>query len=224
MFYNEGVMTKRQWILASASPRRQELLSLFGRPFQVMPADVDETNHRTVPAEDFAHRLSQAKARAAASRVETGLVIACDTIVVLDGRILGKPASPAEARDMLMALRGRPHQVMTAVTVLDAAGGEERSACDITQVWMRSYTEQEVEGYVASGDPMDKAGAYAIQHAGFQPVAAVQGCYASVMGLPLCLLYRLLWEAGEEVDPPAEACQRHIGWQCPVYEDVLAGE
>ncbi|MGQ9516561.1 MAG: Maf family protein [Anaerolineae bacterium] len=217
-------MAKRQWILASASPRRQELLSLFGRPFQVVPTDIDETNHENMVAEELVRRLSQAKARAAASVAENGLVIACDTIVVLDGRILGKPASPAEAREMLLALRGRPHQVMTAVTVLDAAGDEERSACDITQVWMRPYTEREIEEYVASGDPMDKAGAYAIQHAGFRPVCAVQGCFASVMGLPLCLLYRLLREAGEEIGPPAEACQQHIGWECAVYEAILAGE
>ncbi len=214
-------MTKRQWILASASPRRQELLTLFGRPFQVLPADIDETNHGQVAAEDFVRRLSQAKARAAAKGVDGGLVIACDTIVVLDGRILGKPGTPAEAREVLRALRGRPHQVMTAVTVLDTPSGQEHTACDITEVWMRPYTDDEIEEYVASGDPMDKAGAYAIQHAGFRPVEAVQGCFASVMGLPLCLLYRLLCEAGEEIEPPAEACQRHTGWQCKIYRDIL---
>lgn len=212
---------KRRWILASASPRRRELLALFGRPFEVLPADIDETNHGDVPAEEFVQALSRAKARAAAERAAGGLVIACDTIVVLDGRILGKPASPAEAREMLMALRGRPHQVMTAVTVLDTAGGQERTACDITEVRMRPYTDAEIEEYAASGDPMDKAGAYAIQHAGFRPVEAVQGCYASVMGLPLCLLYRLLREAGEDIEPPAAACQRHTGWQCRVYLDIL---
>lgn len=214
-------MTKRQWILASASPRRQELLTLFGRPFRVLPADIDETNHGRAPAEDFVRRLSQAKAHAAAKGVDGGLVIACDTIVVLDGRILGKPETPAEAREMLRALRGRRHQVMTAVTVLDPASGEEHTACDITEIWMRPYTDDEIEEYAASGDPMDKAGAYAIQHAGFRPVEAVQGCFASVMGLPLCLLYRLLCKAGEEIEPPAEACQRHTGWQCRVYRDIL---
>lgn len=214
-------MTKREWILASASPRRHELLALFGRPFRVLPADIDETNHGLVPAEDFVRRLSQAKARAAAQNADRGLVIACDTIVVLDDRILGKPGTPAEAREMLEALRGRPHQVMTAVTVLDTVSGQERTACDITEVWMRPYSDAEIAEYVASGDPLDKAGAYAIQHAGFRPVEAVQGCFASVMGLPLCLLYRLLCEAGEEVEPPAEACQRHTGWQCQVYQDIL---
>ncbi|MGC8827513.1 MAG: Maf family protein, partial [Anaerolineae bacterium] len=120
-------MLKRRWVLASASPRQRELLALLGRPFEVLPADIDETNHGDVPAEEFVRALSRAKARAAAERAAGGLVIACDTIVVLDGRILGKPASPAEAREMLMALRGRPHQVMTAVTVLDTAGGQERT-------------------------------------------------------------------------------------------------
>jgi len=214
-------MTKRRWTLASASPRRRELLSLFGRPFEVLPADIDETNHGDAPADEFVQALSRAKARVAAQKAASGLVIACDTIVVLDGRVLGKPGSPAEAREMLRALRGRPHQVMTAVTVLDAAGGQELAACDVTEVWMRPYADAEIEEYVASGDPMDKAGAYAIQHAGFRPVEAVQGCYASVMGLPLCLLYRLLRQVGEEVAPPAEACQRHTGWQCQVYRDIL---
>jgi len=131
-------------------------------------------------------RLSRTKAEAvAAARQERSIVIACDTIVVLEGKVLGKPADPQEAASMLRRLRGREHSVYSGLTVLDMESAQLQTACDETEVHMRTYSDEEIAAYVATGDPLDKAGAYAIQSASFRPVARIQGCYASVVGLPL---------------------------------------
>ena len=142
--------------------------------------------------------------------------------MVIDGDILGKPADGAEATSMLRRLRGRTHQVYTGIAVLDMAGGHLRSDLCVTDVPMRCYADDEIEAYVSTGDPLDKAGAYAIQHPGFQPVAGMAGCYASVMGLPLCHLTRLLREADilPQADIP-EACQAFLQYDCPVFSDIL---
>jgi len=169
-------------------------------------------------------RLSLAKARAVA-RIHSPEcpIVAADTVVVLDSEVLGKPANPAEAVTMLQRLRGRGHLVLSGVAVLDPASGRAVSELAETVVWMRPYGEEELARYVASGDPLDKAGAYAIQHRDFNPVERVEGCYASVMGLPLCHLVRALRGLG--LTPPADvprACQEFTGHDCPLAEEILA--
>jgi len=181
-------------ILASSSPRRRQLLAALGIPFIIDVADIDESRLGDESPRAHVRRLAETKARTVAVRHPQDVVLAADTIVVLDGRILGKPGSPDEARAMLQALRGRGHQVITAVAVAHA--GDVSSDLDISTVVMRPYTDAEMDAYIASGDPMDKAGAYAIQHPGFQPVARLDGCFAGVMGLPLALTARLLSDAG----------------------------
>lgn len=176
----------RPLILASASPRRRELLARLGLPFEVRAAQVDETPHPGETAEDFVRRLSREKALVVAAQVESGaIILAADTAVVLDGAILSKPADADEATDMLRRLRGRTHTVLTAITLLDTATGTLITDLATTTVTMRDYTDEEIAAYVASGDPLDKAGAYAIQHPDFHPVAAIEGSYTNVVGLPL---------------------------------------
>ncbi|HQZ71238.1 MAG TPA: Maf family protein [Anaerolineae bacterium] len=184
----------RPLILASASPRRRALLATLGRPFEVHVADVDE---RPLPAENpsaYGLRLALAKARAVADRLAGApvTVLGADTLVVVDGRILGKPADAAEASAMLNLLRGRRHDVLTAVAVVDGAGNRCVAELAVTGVWMRAYSGAELRAYVESGDPMDKAGAYAIQHEGFRPVDRLEGSETNVIGLPLVLVRRLI--------------------------------
>lgn len=209
-------------ILASASPRRRRLLALLGLPFAVRPADIEETSHGGEGPEEMATRLSKFKARAAISSTPAGLVIAADTLVCLDGEVLGKPTDSGEAMDMLRRLRGRPHEVFSGVTLIDAQSGVERTKLARTTVWMRDYTDSEIAAYVASGDPMDKAGAYAIQHRELSPVDRVDGCYANVMGLPLCHLYCMLSHAGRTLEEtPVAACDRFNQRICDVGQDIL---
>lgn len=217
----------RTLILASASPRRRQLLALGGWAFDVRPAHADETPLRGEAPEAFVRRLSEAKARLAAQGVNGhALVIGSDTTVVLDGEVINKPADAAEATAMLQRLRGRTHEVLTAITVLDTATGAAYTDLARSRVPMRHYGADEIAAYVATGDPLDKAGAYAIQHPGFQPVArgAFMDCFANVMGLPLCHLLRRLRALGLDAltDLPA-ACQRFIPYDCSVYPDILDG-
>ena len=213
-------------VLASSSPRRRELLVLTGWKFSASPADIDETPRTGEAPGDYVSRLAAEKARVAA--VEAGaecFILAADTTVADGMEILGKPAHPAEAVAMLKQLRGKVHHVYTAIAV--RAPGLEAPLTDlcISQVPMRGYTSAEIEAYAATGDPLDKAGAYAIQHAGFHPVEGFGGCFASVMGLPLCHLARTLQKAGvtPQVDVAA-ACQEHLDYTCPVFRAILNGE
>lgn len=184
----------RLLVLASASPRRRELLAALGRPFSVQAADLDESLRPGEEPLSYGLRLALAKARAVAERLDgaPATVLGADTLVVLEGAILGKPADPADAAAMLRRLRGRAHLVLTAVALVDAAGGRARVGAGHTKVHLRPYTEAELTAYVAGGDPMDKAGAYAIQHAGFSPVARLEGSESNVIGLPLGLVVQLL--------------------------------
>lgn len=186
-------------VLASASPRRHHLMALLGIPFEVHVADVDERAGRRERAPALVARLSRAKALAVAGRMPYAAVIGADTIVVLDGEILGKPASAAEATAMLRRLRDRPHQVYSGIALCPPEYGAPRTAVVQSTVWMRPYSDAEIAAYVASGDPLDKAGAYAIQSSAFHPVARLEGCYASVMGLPLCQVAGLLSQIGVAV-------------------------
>jgi len=176
-------------ILASQSPRRKELLGLFGIPFTVRVADIDETMD---PAADPAHevaRVSRCKALAV-SREEADVVIAADTIVVCQGKVLGKPHSEEEAVQMLSMLSGRDHQVMTGVTVL--CGEKEAVFTEVTDLHFRQLTEKEILRYVQSGEPMDKAGAYGIQGGAALFCTRLVGDYYNVMGLPVCRLGEVL--------------------------------
>lgn len=210
--------------LASNSPRRRELLALTGWQFRVQAAEVDETPLPGEPAPAYVVRLAHAKALATGARLGSGaLVVAADTTVVAEGRILGKPADAAEAIHMLRQLCGRRHQVYTALALLRTADQQKWETVCLTDVPMRRYSEAELQAYVASGDPLDKAGAYAIQHAGFHPVESLQGCYANVMGLPLCHLVRLLRRVGVEPERLVpQGCQAHLAYTCSVYPEILA--
>ena len=201
-------------ILASASPRRRQLLAALGIPFTVDVADIDESRVGAESPEVHVRRLAEEKARAVAARHPSDVVLAADTIVVLDGRILGKPRDAEAARAMLRALRGRAHQVITAVAVAlpqkpshaktqrvqrnqeSRFQNDVSSDLDIATVVMRDYSDAEINAYIASGDPFDKAGAYAIQNPEFRPAARLEGCFAGVMGLPLAMAARLLTAAG----------------------------
>ncbi len=214
-------MRKLRLLLASQSPRRRELLALLGLPFEVTVANVAEVPRADESPAELAIRLSRAKARAVVTYPDA-IVIACDTVVALDGEILGKPRDAIEAISMLHRLRGRYHTVYSGVTLLEPATGRALSDVTGTHVMMRAYTDVEIAAYVASGDSLDKAGAYAVQHPGFHPVAALQGCYANVVGLPLCHLTRCLHAWG--VEPPCDvsaACQSHTGHHCTVYAAIL---
>lgn len=182
----------RRLVLASASPRRRAILSLLGVPFDIRALNVPEQPRAGESSATTAERLAQEKAEVAARLVPDAVVIAADTVVALDGQPLGKPADAGEARAMLRQLRGRAHDVSTGVVVCDATSGLCASEVVTTRVHMRDYADKEIDAYVASGDPLDKAGAYAIQHAGFHPVARIEGCYLNVVGLPLCATVHLL--------------------------------
>lgn len=188
-------------VLASGSPRRRELIAALGLPFEIDPADVDETSAERDPVR-LAESLALLKARAVARRRPADVVVGSDTVVALDGRLLGKPADPAEARAMLHALRDRAHEVVTGVAVA-GPGGVEAVTHSRTAVVMRAYTDAECEAFIARGEPFDKAGGYAIQDAAFHPVARIDGCACGVMGLPLWTLRRLLHEARVEASAPA---------------------
>jgi septum formation protein len=214
-------------LLASGSPRRHELLSLLGLPFGLTTPNVVEIPRVDESPAALVVRLSRAKARAAYPKTNTQstntIIVACDTVVALNGDLLGKPRDAAEATAMLRRLRDQPsHVVYSAVTLLEPA--TDRALTDVaeTQLTMRAYTDAEIVAYVVSGDPLDKAGAYAIQHPEFHPVATLQGCYANVMGLPLCHLTRCLRVLGIEpsCDTPA-VCQAHTGHHCPVHATIL---
>ena len=176
-------------ILASASPRRQELLKLFGIPFIIRVADIDETMDPQASAYDEVARLSREKAMAV-SREPEDTVIAADTIVVCQGKILGKPHSYEEAVSMLQLLSGRDHQVMTGCTVLK--GDRAETFTEVTDIHFRELSEKEIRRYVDSGEPMDKAGAYGIQGGAALFCEKMVGDYYNVMGLPVCRLGQVL--------------------------------
>jgi nucleoside triphosphate pyrophosphatase len=187
-------------ILASASPRRAEILRDAGIAFEVLAVNVDETPRAGESAEAMCRRLAEAKARAAAARLgapaEPVIVVAADTTVEIDGEILGKPASPDEARQVLRRLSGRTHRVLTALSLLRLPDGAARSDLESTAVRFSALSEREIDEYAATGEPMDKAGAYAIQGRAGCFIEGVEGCYFNVVGLPLARLYRNLKELG----------------------------
>ncbi len=194
----DAVYDGDELVLASTSPRRRDLLSRFGVGFRVVPPLVAEDMQAHESPRQMVERLALSKAHSVAKSLHGGLVLGADSVVVLDGQALGKPSDPAQAREMLKALRGRTHQVMTGVALVDAGDGRALASSQVTEVTMREYSDGEIDAYVASGEPMDKAGAYAVQDRTFHPAARWDGCYTNIMGLPLCLLADMLKEARSE--------------------------
>jgi septum formation protein len=188
-------------VLASASPRRRELLSGICSQFEVVPSEIDEALDGG-PTPEAVAGLALRKARVVAARAGEAVVLAADTVVVLDGAALGKPADPEEARAMLRRLRGREHKVITGVAVVDSRTGREASLAVVSRVRMAVYSDTTLEGYVASGAPLDKAGAYAIQDLGGALVERLVGSYTNVVGLPVEETRRLLADFGVRVSSP----------------------
>lgn len=205
----------RRIVLASGSPRRRELLARLGVAFYVHTADIDESQRTGETPEALVQRLARQKAQAVAARWPERVVLGADTVVVLDGTVLGKPADAAEATAMLHSLRGRAHRVLSAVYACHADIGLEAGALNETLVTMRDYSDAEIAAYVASGDPMDKAGAYAIQNREFAPVARIDGCYSGVMGFPLADVAEVLRAVGVAASADIVAvCQPFSGRCC----------
>lgn len=191
-------------ILASASPRRAEILRDAGIRFDVVPTDVNETRRRGESARTLTRRLAAAKARAAAEKVLSGfkensppvIVIGADTMVEVRGRLLGKPDSPQSARAMLRELSGRTHRVITSVAAIRLPDGAEEIATESTRVRFAGLSGKEIDDYVATGEPLDKAGAYAVQRIAGRFIERIEGCYFNVVGLPMARLYRMLIDLG----------------------------
>lgn len=199
-------------VLASASPRRHQLLAALGVPFRLVPSHVDEESAGQ-DAVSLARHLALSKAVEVALREPEALVIGADTVVSFQGGVLGKPADPEQAVATLAELRGRWHEVITAVAVV-SPGMNAAYETTTSRVRMRDYRHEEIRAYVASGSPMDKAGAYGIQDADFHPVAEYDGCYCSVMGLPAWRTANLLRNAGIAVQPSLERLPAVCGL-CP---------
>ena len=217
-------------VLASKSPRRQELLRNLVEQFLVINTEVDEKVNRGEGPAEFVLRMAKEKALSAGERLAGNpgldlLVIGADTIVVDGDEILGKPRDEEHARRILRQLNGKNHQVLSGIATYKVQDRKISTRLVKTEVKMRSYTELEIQAYIDSGDPFDKAGAYAIQNPAFDPVPHHQDCYANVMGLPLCDLSVLMEEAGAEIHEfIAERCQDSIQFQCPVFKKRLSSE
>lgn len=193
-----------------------------GVPFYIQAVDIDESVRDGEDPKAYVRRLAQQKAEAAARLNPAALVLAADTTVADGAEILGKPLDRADAKRMLLHLRGHVHRVYTAITLIDGASGRSVSELCETPVEMRDYADAEVEAYLDSGDPLDKAGAYAIQHAGFRPVIHMTGCFACVIGLPLCHLVRGLRKLGyDELSSVPITCQQNLRYDCPVTQQIL---
>lgn len=212
--------------LASNSPRRRQLLALGNWAFSVNVADIDETPLAGELPKDYVLRLAQAKALAVSEKAyPENIIIGSDTTVVDGGAMLGKPNDAQDAERMLKQLRGRTHQVYTGLAFYRVRDGKMLTELSITDVPMRNYSDEEISAYIKTGDPMDKAGAYAIQHPEFNPVKSMQGCYAGVMGLPMCHVVRALqkFDLSPAADVPA-ACQSLLNYHCQVSPAILRGE
>lgn len=183
-------------ILASASPRRKELLEKIGLKFEVEPSDYAEDMRSGLSPAELARAISLEKARVVASKHKNTVVIAADTFIVFRGKIMGKPGTEAEARRMLMMLRGKPHSVITGFTILDTDRNRVLTKSVETVVHIKNLTSEEIDAYVKSGEPLDKAGAYAIQGLGSVIVERIEGDYFNVIGLPLSALAEGLKEFG----------------------------
>ncbi len=179
-------------ILASASPRRYELLKRLDLKFEVIPSSIKEDFTESNPPENMATMLAEQKALEVAQTVENAIVIGADTVVVFEGRVLGKPVDEAQARGMLKRLSGNMHQVITGIALVDSETLRCESDYEKTYVKMKNISEKEIDNYIRTGEPMDKAGAYGIQGKGGLFVKKIEGCYFNVVGLPIGKLYDML--------------------------------
>lgn len=186
-------------ILASASPRRRELLLSIGLNFEVVPSTIEERRGEGEEPEAYVLRLSREKAEEVASRRPEAWVIGADTTVHIDHTILEKPSDPADAVRMLRTISGREHTVFTGITLLGPSASTRESRVVSTQVTMINLTDEEIAWYVATGEPMDKAGAYAVQGVGAMFISSIRGNYTNVVGLPLSVLFDMMRQAG--IDP-----------------------
>jgi septum formation protein len=212
-------------ILASQSPRRRNLVHLLGYPVQMVAADVDEESVMLRDPARNALETTRLKAEAIKARPEwrngRGILLAADTNVAFQSQILGKPRSNAEAAHMLQMLRGNQHQVHTGIILLDLETGVEASGVHSATVTMRDYSDADIAAYVETGDPFDKAGAYAIQHSTFRPVRILQGCYLGVMGLSLCHVLQLLAQLHVPIAADYSAIKAaHQGYTCPIFPQL----
>jgi septum formation protein len=187
-------------ILASSSSRRAEILREAGIAFEICATQIDETALAGETAHSMVARLAEAKARAAAAQLDVGardcIIVGADTTVELAGEIFGKPRDSAHAREMLASLSGRTHHVLTGLFLLRLPGGASKTAVETSAVTFAPLTEEEIDAYVATGEPLGKAGGYAIQGLGGRYIPRIEGCYFGVVGLPLARLYALLRELG----------------------------
>jgi MAF protein len=218
-------MHQQRIILASSSPRRRELISWMDIPYEVISADINEDHQKGEHPIDYVQRLACEKAEEIFNNNHpASVILAADTIVINGEQILGKPKDEDQATEMLLDLRGKIHQVVTAICLIQPDGKKMHDLC-VSNVRMRNYSDQEIKNYVATGDPMDKAGAYAIQNGSFNPVSEFNGCFASVMGFPFCHIERNLQKIdGYNCVPTAERCQKNLHYFCPIYVRVLNGE
>lgn len=222
MLESPSVTEKPLLILASNSPRRRQLLAIAGWEFTVSAADVDESQRPNESPDDYVLRLAETKVHAVRADADQ-IILAADTTVVDGMDILGKPRDSAEAIAMLKRLRGHTHQVYSGIALLRQSDGLLLKDLCITDVPMRAYSDEEIEAYVQTGDPLDKAGAYAIQHPEFHPVASLEGCFASVMGLPICHVILLMRKMNIQPDPGFFAsCATLLEYQCPVSGTIVS--
>lgn len=205
-------------ILASTSPRRRELITQLGLPFECIAVDVDETPRANESPEEMVQRLSRAKAAQAVTAHPDAIIVAADTIGAINDTILGKPTDANDAAHMLKQLRNRAHVVYSGVVV--ARGERAIQQIATTTVLMRDYSDAEIAAYVATGDPLDKAASYAIQHPVFHPVARIDGCYANVMGLPLCRVYLGLKDFGVIAPDAPHVFASYLEDNCPVAKQL----
>jgi MAF protein len=217
-----SVTGKPVLILGSNSPRRRQLLALTGLEFHISAADVDESPIANELPSDYVLGLAETKARAIHADADQ-VVLAADTTVVDGTDILGKPNDHREAAAMLNRLRGHTHQVYSGIALHRRSDGLLLKDLCVTDVTMRDYSGEEIDAYVQTGDPLDKAGAYAIQHPQFQPVASLNGCYASVMGLPMC--HVILQMRKMNIQPNTDffaGCETLLEYRCPISSEILS--
>jgi septum formation protein len=202
-------------ILASGSPRRVALLAEVGVPFRTVVSHAAEIIDPRLDPEAQAVEIAERKARAVASQLDAGIVLGADTMVVLDGDVLGKPVSDADATSMLQRLSGREHRVVTGIAVVDARTGSLWASTVTSIVGFRTLTNSQIARYVTTGEPGGKAGAYAIQGLGAGLVSSLEGCFGNVVGLPLCETAQLLSAAGVAISPTWPGCRLPDGTPCP---------
>lgn len=214
------------FILASQSPRRRDLMPLAGYPFQIQTVPVNEASIvEPDPALNSIY-TAQLKAQALAehysqSNQDKPYIIAADTIVAIDGEMLGKPGNKERAWEMLNLLRNKTHQVHTGICIIDQTKGGEHHGVHSAEVTMRDYSDAEINAYIATKDPLDKAGAYAIQNEQFQPVAHLNGCFLAVMGLSICHLLQLLSQLNIPMHADFATLKKsHELFPCPVYDKL----